>query len=485
MKIRPQQVSAVDASGSNLFEGDQMLVGSTAGKWVPLSSVNTHVLVPKGTTAQRPGYNPEGGIRYNTSLQTVEFSTSSAWVQLPSGTAFTTQVYSSSNPYTAGNMIIHAGQIVVANSNISAGVTPVWGASLTSTWRPLMGPSNIWKGVYAVATAYSANDVVVSSSAMSGSKLYVSRVASTGQALTNTNYWLPYVPGTVDLSSLIPVPMIGATSLANGTSGTVPAPSAGQESNFLSGNGTWTSFSTLNLNGFPGTYTTFKSYPTGSLARDGAAILESTRNIASPPAVGDEWLNTSAWQPILASTSSTNLAAMTITYRGEFINGTTYNRGDQVLYRGNFWTMVSENGPVNTEYPGINPYIWAMEVFGSKNTADFSYIGTNWRTPLYVFWNGSALVDNQVKRHLINGDWFVIDIDPAYSSLVGCLKMDSSCVRFRVSIYGCDSAIAGKTLIVKRVDNTDLLTLDLDGDYYFEYVGSKWRVTYNNSASVI
>ena len=35
--------------------------------------------------------------------------------------------------------------------------------------------------------------------------------------------------------------MIGATSTTNGTSGTVPAPTAGQETHIVNGDGTWTS----------------------------------------------------------------------------------------------------------------------------------------------------------------------------------------------------------------------------------------------------
>jgi hypothetical protein len=72
-----------------------------------------------------------------------------------------------------------------------------------------------------------------------------------------------------------------------------------------------------------------------------------------------------------------------------------------------------------------------------------------------------------------------------YGGLVGCLKFDTSCARFRISIYGCDPAVPAHTLVVKRGDNTDMLTLDLDGDYRFEFVGAKWRVTYSNSASVV
>jgi hypothetical protein len=43
-------------------------------------------------------------------------------------------------------------------------------------------------------------------------------------------------------------PMVGATADADGTSGTVPAPSAGDQNKFLRGDGTWASIS-VNVDG--------------------------------------------------------------------------------------------------------------------------------------------------------------------------------------------------------------------------------------------
>lgn len=484
MFVSTHQLKATGTTGSNLFEGDSLVVGSTAGKWVPVTSINTHVLIPKGTTAQRPGYNPEGGIRYNSTTSTIEYSTATSWVSVPSGSVLRDQIYSSTTPYNFNDMIIMAGQIVVANSSIAAGATPLWGASGTSTWRPLMVTSSKFKGQYAAGTTYAVGDVVVDTNVMSNSKMYISAVAANvGRSLTNPAYWLPFVPGgTTDLSSLAGVPFTGATATVSGVKGIVPAPILGQEKFFLCGDGTWTSFSQMNITGFPSPYDANKLYDAGTLAREGSVFFIANSDIPVSPPSPLNWMNPVGWSPVLTSTTSSNLGSLTITYKGNYDAATAYVKGDQAQYNGTLWRCVAQNGCTNV-IPGTDPFSWSMEFTNQKSSDDLAALGTQWKPPLYSLWIGSGA--NNILSPITNGDWFSVDVDPTNTNGSGIISIaDANVKRFRLSVYGLASGDVNKTIVVRKHDLIDLVTLDLNGDYVFEYVGTRWQLSRTDSATL-
>lgn len=484
MFVSTHQIKATGTTGANLFEGDSLVVGPTAGKWVPVSSITTFGLVPRGTTAQRPGYNPEGGLRYNSTLSTLEFSTNAAWVPIPSAVVFRDQVYSSSTPYNSGDMLIMAGQIVVANSSIAAGVTPIWGTLGTASWRPLMVNASKFKGAYSAAVTYPAGDVVVDTTSMASSKMYISAVGSNlNKPLTNPAFWLPFVPGgTTDLSSLAGVVFTGATPTVAGVKGLVPAPAINQDKFFLAGSGAWTSFADMNITGFPSPYDSSKEYDTGSLAREGSVFFESGVDVPAFPGAGLAWMKSAAWSPVLTATTASNLSGLTIAYIGNYDPAHNYVRGNQAQYNGSLWRCVAQTGCVGVT-PGTDPYSWSVEFPNQKGSDDLGSLGAHWRPPSYELWTGSGL--NPVLTPVINGDWFVVDVDPTNTNGSGVISISSADVkRFRISAYGLATGDVNKTLIVRKHDLVDLISLDMNGDYVFEYVGSKWRLTRTDSATL-
>ncbi len=88
------------------------------------------------------------------------------------------------------------------------------------------------RGAYSANTVYSPLDIVTHAGCA-----WVAKTASTGQQPTEGAYWSLLITGGAGAASVSP--MVGATSLNNGESGTVPAPSAGDENKVLTGAGTW------------------------------------------------------------------------------------------------------------------------------------------------------------------------------------------------------------------------------------------------------
>lgn len=229
--IKVHQLSARDPiSGSSLPDGS-LPVADGAGLYGLSSSSTTSILLPSGTTAQRPVVAAANrAIRFNTTAQALEFWDGSAWAFIPKSGL---ENWTLPGSYSSGQIVAYDGQLYSANADIPANTAFSTGTT-GATFSPLIGTTETWTGVYAPATTYGIGDVVGDGSG----NLYVSKISpNTGNALTDFTAWEPYSP-YVDLSMVMAV-MTGANGVLAGKKGMVPAPAATDNTKFLRGDGTW------------------------------------------------------------------------------------------------------------------------------------------------------------------------------------------------------------------------------------------------------
>lgn len=72
-KLKIDEITTVAETGNVKTIGNIM---------IDMSSCNTGISLPKGTTAQRPSSPVEGTIRYNTEEEVVEFWDGTEWLYL-------------------------------------------------------------------------------------------------------------------------------------------------------------------------------------------------------------------------------------------------------------------------------------------------------------------------------------------------------------------------------------------------------------------
>jgi hypothetical protein len=102
----PIQTSSL---GAGVVNATTLDVGSANGTGA--------LIVPSGTTAQRPGSTTAGYIRFNTTLNTLESANGTAWANVGSGSAS-----SGSNAFADSNSVILINNTVItSNTTIGGG----------------------------------------------------------------------------------------------------------------------------------------------------------------------------------------------------------------------------------------------------------------------------------------------------------------------------------------------------------------------------
>lgn len=162
------------------------------------------------------------------------------------GSGEVAKAHDQTKAYLAGDLAYNGSVVVKANADIPANTVFNWGVS-GATWSPASLSRGTWKGVFAVNTAYAADDIIVHSvnawaplmrvstgftSAASGSLIGQTRTAGAAH-VGKVN---AFVAGQNDLSWTESA-MIACTSTVDGASGAVPAPAAGRHRHLLTGAG--------------------------------------------------------------------------------------------------------------------------------------------------------------------------------------------------------------------------------------------------------
>jgi hypothetical protein len=218
--------------------------------------------------------------------------------------------------YTAGNQAVWSGYYVEALGTQNAGTAFAWGTVAgTATWKPILASSYAWRGVYSSAgVAYAVNDVVALTST---GALYVCNTAVASSDATynpatgaNKSVWTPWF--TVNST------FVGATAVANGQQGIVPAPVAGQQGQYLRGDASW---------GTPTSAMEWKyasSYAANDQAIWSGFLVKANDTI--PASTAFAWGTSGAtWSPSLPLT-----AIGTLSWAGIFTVGTYYSVNDVV-----------------------------------------------------------------------------------------------------------------------------------------------------------
>ena len=150
------------------------------------------------------------------------------------GTAATALGWLQANTYVIGAQAIRRGVLIQAVAAIPANTAFAWGTA-GATWKPVLDPSYVWRGVWSNLTAYLANAVV--SGSAGGADLFITSIGHTNQdpSTNNNPYWSDLF--FVDFDNYV-----GAQSSVGGRRGLVPQPSAAEVDLVLNSSGIpWTS----------------------------------------------------------------------------------------------------------------------------------------------------------------------------------------------------------------------------------------------------
>ena len=163
--VQAYQISSVsNTSITGQITSTQLDIGTANGTGA--------ILVPSGTTAQRPAANTAGYIRYNTTLNSLESANGTAWANVGSGSASSSSSAANLTSLT-GNVYISAAGGIVDSSNATGGLVLPTG---TTAQRP----------------ASAANGTIRWNTSNSVMEIYVS--GNTGwYTLASTTYAMEYL----------------------------------------------------------------------------------------------------------------------------------------------------------------------------------------------------------------------------------------------------------------------------------------------------
>jgi len=153
--------------------------------------------------------------------------------------------YDQTKAYAANSVALNAGLPVMANSAISAGTNFQWGTT-GATWRPVLA-TGVWKGLFAVSTAYAVGDVIVHSMNRWAplcrvTTAFTSEATGTliGQARTvggAHNSKVATLQAAQSATDYVEHMFVAATATTAGASGNVPSPAAGAQNHVFTGGG--------------------------------------------------------------------------------------------------------------------------------------------------------------------------------------------------------------------------------------------------------
>lgn len=228
--LKIHQISSVDPVSGLPLEAGSVPMSDGTTTYVSSSASTGAMVIPNGTTAQRPTPVSARVVRFNSTLNSLEVWDGSAWSSLPSNSVVE---WTLGGTFENGQVVIRDGQIYTANDFISSGTAFSLGTT-GATYSPVVNSGDTWMGTHSLGTTYGVGDVV---SDGSGNLYYSKTAANLGNPLTDFTAWELYSP-YVDLSVVMAV-MVGADGTLAGKKGMVPPPAATDNLKFLRGDGTW------------------------------------------------------------------------------------------------------------------------------------------------------------------------------------------------------------------------------------------------------
>jgi hypothetical protein len=403
----------------------------------PEMAGNSHLTIPLGTTAQRPGIPTDGMIRYNTSLNSFEYydTNASAWIQPLSSSTGVTSVSGTLNRITSTGgttPVIDISASYVGQSSITT-----LGTIGTGTWQgtlisPTYGGTGVNNGSNTLTLAgnLATSGAFASTFTMTGATnvtfptsgtLATTSQIPTGAALTKTDD----TNVTLTLGGSPSTALVNAASLTLGWTGTLSGTRGGTGVN--NGASTFTMGGNVTFSGaftFTGTLTgnTSVTFPTsGTLLTSAGAVTSLTGTANQITASGSTGAVTLAIasNPILPGTAGFTLPSGNTAARAGAAGTMRFNSQTSVFEAtvdGATWATIetsltgvtSVSGTANriTSTGGTTPVIdISASYVGQSSITTLGTIGTGvWQGTVVGATYGGTGVNNGANTITVGGN---------------------------------------------------------------------------------